>query len=73
MSEPYEFVFKLTFQAAIRGTWELAKWLVHWTHDLALRIPRIETVFTEGEEFVKIIASIVRYQIIRLVILRSSL
>ena len=30
---------------ALRGAWELAKWLVHWTHDLALRIPRIETVF----------------------------
>ena len=41
MSEPYEFVVKVTFQAAIRGTWKLAKWLVHWTHDLALWILRI--------------------------------
>ena len=30
---------------AIRGTWELAKWLVHWSVNLALRIPRSETVF----------------------------
>ena len=45
VNELYEFVFKLTFQAAIRGTWELAKWLVYWTRDLASRTPRIETVF----------------------------
>ena len=45
VSERYEFAFKLTFLAAIRGIWELAKWLVHWTFDLASRIPRIETVF----------------------------
>ena len=45
MSERYESVFKLTFQAAIRGTWDLAKWLLHCNLDLASRIPRIETVF----------------------------
>ena len=73
MSEPYEFVFKLMFQAATRGTWELAKWLVHWTHDLTLWIPRIKIVFALREEFVKVIASIVRYHIIRLMVSRNWL
>ena len=55
------------------GTWELAKWLVHWTVALASRIPRIETVFALRRRVLKLIASVIRYQIIRLVVLQSLL